>query len=588
MASSNVDADWVDVSLPMREVKRQRVTNTRPVNTTPLHENIQKNAESLLNEHPKSPIFRVDYDHSSGSLSDVYENSYPLNLRQEFSCITCRKFMRRFGNLALVDGHTGALLPLFWNPENHSDPFVGPVSAVAKLFNGRKVTTEFKVVPSKRHAGVKECGGWNHICFDFPSTRIQPEDLIGLSVASTPELTAMLTQVLKDYDLDVVRCASQLLLEDKLSYADSHKASIRWLLDLKENQNHKLEAADEVARHNLLCHMAASSFLGCLKQLRSGAVGTLLSDIKEKKSFQDIQGSWNQIAGPVSYMRPTAAPTAGNIAVAEQLFSSLGLTKEDMSREYLTSDGIPEAVYLFRDHKNKPSKSPKEGIFSHIVAKDALKKQVQQDENEWNAIDGLPSTSMSFSTFAKKVLPTATKIEYRLEENTDIYFFITGRQGTKPLMQWHNETNRASWYTNLKPAKVATYGLSAWWTPVPYVIPFPHLWDAPAATTFPLSEDPAAFKYYHSKHGFRYLIGLEGVEAGAKIQLGLFPQFMKTEFHGVRSTIETYSRMGSIERSTGVPMVGGTEINRSNDKTHLFRVKDRRGQQGTYQILLFD
>jgi hypothetical protein len=587
MAAQNAEADWVDVSLPMRELKRQRVATTQPVDVTVLHVAMQKNAESLLNDHPTSPIFRVDYDHGSGSLYDVYEESYPANLRQEFRCVTCRKFMRRFGDLALVDEHSGALLPLFWNPENHVEPFVGPIAAVAKLFAGRKASKGFKVIPSKRHAGIKECGGWAHMSFDFPETRVRPNDLAALSVASTPELAAMLTQVLKDYDLDVVRRASQLVLDDKLSYADSHKASLRWLLDLKEHQQQKLEATDEVAKHNLLYHIAASSFLGCLKQLRSGAVGTLLSDVKENKSFQEIQRSWDQIAGPVNYMRPIAAPTAGNIAMAEQLFSSLGLTKEDMRREYLTPGDIPEGVYMFRDRQHPPLTTSKEGVFDHLIPKNTSSKQSQQ-HGDGSILDD-PPASMSFSAFAKKVLPTATKVEYKLPAKTHIYFLITGRKGTKPLMQWHDDINRVSWYTHVEAGSVSSYGLSPGWTIVPYIVPFPHLWDAiPASTTFPLSEDRAAFKYYHGKNGFRYLIGLDGVDEQEETELSLFPTFLKSKFHGVRSTIEAYSKAGRIERLAGTPMVGGVEIKKSKDIKHLFKVTDQSGQQGTYEILLFE
>ena len=566
-----------------------RVSDTGRTDTTSLHETMNRNAESLLKDHPTSPIFHVDYDRSSCSLSDVYENSYDLSLRQEFSCTTCRKFMRRFGDLALVDEHTGALLPLFWNPQNHIDPFIGPVSAVAKLFGGSKVTKEFKVVQSKRRAGIKECGGWTHMYFDFPSARLLPEDLPGLSVASTPELAAMLTQVLKDYDLGTVRRASQLLLEDKLSHADSHKASIRWLLDLKENQNEKLEAVDEGAKHNLLYHAAASSFLGCLKQLRSGAVGTLLSDVKDKKTFEDIQGSWNQITDPLNYMRPTAAPSAGNIAVAERLFHSLGLTKEDMRREYLTPDGIPEAVYMFRDRQQTTLSTPTVGIFGHIVPKRALKKQPQQDGADRVSTSDDPPTSMSFSTFVKKVLPTAKRIEYKLPGYTSLYFFLTGLPGAKPLMQWHDDTNRASWYTHATSVYVSNYGLSSGWTPVSCIVPFPHLWDGiPTTMTFPLSEDTTAFKYYHSKNGFRYLIGLEGIKEQGDSELCLFPTLLKSEFHGVRSTIERYSRMGKIEMPEGVAMVGGIEINRSKDNKHQLRVTDQKSQQSIYELVLFE
>jgi hypothetical protein len=584
MALSKASADS-DVSLPVRESKRQR---TDP---TSLHESMQRNAQSLLVKYPKSPIFHVEYDSSEGLLSTVYRKSYPIELQQEFNCQTCSKFMKNYGDLALVDEETGALLPLFWNSSDNVDPFIEPVSAVAKLLASGKVTQVFKLTQQKFHAGIRECGGWTHMSFEFPSTRVQPEDIPGLSTASSTELASMLAQVLTDYDLDTVRRTSQLLLEDKLSYADGHKASIRWLLDLKEKKSDKLEAANEVAKHNLIHHIAASSFLGCLKQLRSGAVGVLLSDVKENKPFQEIKRSWNGMTQPLAYMRPSAAPSAGNIAVAERLFSSLGLTKEDMRREFLTENGIPDNVYIFRDRQCSASTPPKKGIFGHIMPKNAPKKSPKQSEIPHKRDSDVPPTSMSFSTFVRKVLPNAQKIEYRLPNSIGLYYFITGLPGSKPLMQWHDDTNRVSWYTQITPVNVATHGLYLDWTPVPYIIPFPHLWDGiPATTTFPLAEDVAsAFKYYHSKNSFRYLIGLKGIEEPGDLELCLFPTLMKSEFHGVRSTIERYSRMGRIEKPRGAAMVGGIGINRSSHNgNHVFRVTDDKGQQGTYEIVLFE
>ena len=571
-----------DVSLPVRESKRLR---TDP---TSLHESMQRNAQSLLVKYPKSPIFHVEYDSSGGSLSTVYQKSYPIELQQEFNCQTCSKFMKNYGDLALVDEETGALLPLFWNPSDNVDPFIEPVGAVAKLLASGKVTQVFKLTQQKFHAGIKECGGWTHMSFEFPPTRVQPEDIPGLSTASSTELASMLARVLTDYDLDTVRRTSQLLLEDKLPYADGHKASIRWLLDLKEKKSDKLEAANEVAKHNLTHHIAASSFLGCLKQLRSGAVGVLLSGVKENKPFQEIERSWNGMAQPLAYMRPSAAPSAGNIAVAERLFNSLGLTKEDMRREYLTENGIPDNVYIFRDRQCSASTPPKKGIFGHIVPKKAPKKSPEIPHKRDTDV---PPTSMSFSTFARKVLPNAQKIEYRLPNSIGVYYFITGLPDSKPLMQWHDDTNRVSWYTHATAVNVATHGLYLEWTPVPYIIPFPHLWDGiPATTAFPLAEDVAfAFKYYHSKHGFRYLIGLEGIKEPGDPELSLFPTIMKSEFHGVRSTIERYSKMGRIEKPREAAMVGGIEISRSSRKgNHVFRVTDDKGQQGTYEIVLFE
>jgi hypothetical protein len=65
--------------------------------------------------------------------------------------------------------------------------------------------------------------------------------------------------------------------EDKLPYADKHKAAIRWLRDLVE-KNQLSKVFDNINRHNLLYLAAADSCLRCIHQLRSGCLSTLLKD----------------------------------------------------------------------------------------------------------------------------------------------------------------------------------------------------------------------------------------------------------------------------------------------------------------------
>src|SRR2546423_7119933 len=99
---------------------------------------------------------------------------------------------------------------------------------------------------------------------------------------------------------------------------------------------------------------------------------------------------------------------------------------------------------------------PKEGIFSHIMPNNPLKKQSQQGDTDSASTWDAPPATMSFSTFARKVLPTAKKIEYSLPVSTFLYFFLADLPGTKPLMQWHDDTNRARWYTQSTSVNVST------------------------------------------------------------------------------------------------------------------------------------
>jgi hypothetical protein len=548
---------------------------------------MQRNALSLLNEHPQSPIFHVDL---SASVSDTFEHAFPVKLQQEFNCSTCRNFMRLFGDLALVDD-SGRLRPLFWDATDSTLPhlFKSPAKAVTNLFNDCKVTQEFRITASSLRAGTKEAGGWKHMSFEFPSTRVQTESPVGFTTAATSELASMLQRVLDDYNLETIQRAAVLLLENKLPYADKHKASIRWLLELKESKKLS-KAVSNSTKHNLLYNLAASAFVGCLNQLRSGALATLLLAAKEGASFEVIELRWKRICDPLQYMRPQVAPSAGNIAAAEKLFESLGLTKEDMRREFLRPNQIPEEVFIYGARPTNQSLVSTEGIFSEVVPKGPTKANLPSDSPTSD-----PPKRISFSNFVQKIIPTAKKVEFQLPEEINLFFLITGIHGSKPLMQWHTHENLVSWYTFKHPTPVKQHNLTPGWTQVSYIVPFPHLWDGlPATKTFPLlSEESTEFKYYHKQNGFRFLIGLEGVkETRDSMGLCLFPTLLKNEFHGVRSTIEAFSRMGKVERPLEMRerYVGGVSINRSDTKERerVFRVMNDRGQSNVYEIVLFE
>lgn len=463
---------------------------------------MQRNALSLLHAHSQSPIFHVDL---AASVSDTFDHAFPVKLQQEFNCSTCRDFMRRFGDLALID-ERGRLLPLFWAATDSTLPqlFKTPAKAVASLFNDCKVTEKFRIAATNLRAGTEKAGGWTHMFFDFPSTRVQPELPVELSMAAT---SLMLQRVLDDYNLETVQRAAVLVLENRLAYADKHKASIRWLLELKKSK--KLSKAVTMStKHNLLYNSAASAFVGCLNQLRSGALATLLLAVKEDASFEVIELRWNKTCDPLQYMRPQVAPSAGNIAAAEKLFGSLGLTGEDLRREFLSLNKIPDEVFIYGAPPSNQSRVSTKGIFSEVVPKRPPKANLPSDLPMSD-----PPKRISFSNFIQKIIPAAKKVEFQLPEEINLFFLITGIHGSKPLMQWHTPENLVSWYTFKHPAPVKQHNLTPGWTEVDYIIPFPHLWDSlPATKTFSLlSEESSEFKYYHKQNGFRFLIGLGGI-----------------------------------------------------------------------------
>ena len=406
------------------------------VETLPLYESMQESAKKLLKSN--ASIFHANLGGDYHVLRDAFNTGLPPEHLQAFNCTACYRFMKKFGDLAMVDAASGSLTPLFWNADMHNDFCQKSVKAVQDLFQGKKVRKVFRVTEKTMNAGNFEAGGFLHMSFKFPVQRVQVAEPKGFASATVVELAQMLDRILEDNQVSTIRKAADLLLEDKLPYADKHKGAIRWLQDLVE-KGQLAKVSDDANRHNLLYLAAADSFLGCIHQLRSGALSTLLKGLEEELSFSAIRDSWATLSGPTVYMRPTAAPSSGNIAAAERLFLDLNFSKDDLKRKYLLMKDIPRQVVMWSSPTTPQHSS---GIFSGLTPKYRPSPQFNLDD------PSIPPTPLTFASFVNRILSTATSIEYHISERLFLDFIITGLPGTNPLMQWHTPTNLASHYTS--------------------------------------------------------------------------------------------------------------------------------------------
>ncbi|OJD15337.1 hypothetical protein AJ78_04382 [Emergomyces pasteurianus Ep9510] len=600
-----MDDEWVDV-VANKDPVYSACQDALPVPPKRVHvdpkvlyQRMAKRAAEVLNSRPTAPIFHVNMSNSTLKMSTVFEYAFPPEYRQEFRCNACAHFMNRYGDLCIVDDSKGKLVPLFWTDDKALPViFRAPVSAVCKLFQEGTVGREFRITSDKRrHLGFKKKGGFGHMWFEIPSTRRVIPPAVARTMPPTNEQREMLQRILEDYNNETVRKAAGMLHENRLPHADAHKGAIGWLLEVQNSRGVLLYSptVSDTKRHNIQTHVAASAFIGCLNQLRSGALSKLLEGVKEGQDFKELDRQWRVLCDPKVYLRPQKHPKAGNIAVAEKLFEELGLTKGDMARKYLGLRDIPEDIYLFRDihvKQKAPKKEPKEGegIFSNVIPRSVPKPKTKADEK--NSAEKDNAKSISFSSFVQTILPTAKKVEIQIEEKEYLYFLITGLPGSKPLMQWHTKENLVSPFTFTSPVSTRKYNLKPGWNQVNAVFPFPHLWDAiPAVKNFPLPpSDAPEFKHYHHKHGFRYIVCLDSIEENnGKTGLCLFPSMLKSEFHPVRATIEAYSRAGTIEDPPD-NYIGGISVSRSSSQhtKRLYRVTDEYGDMKVYETVIFE
>lgn len=583
----DLDGDW-DVlttetaSLSLGRLEKQRNVN---VDTSHLLAIMQQNIDAILEKYPQAPLFFTSL-HGTDQVTNAFIAGLSEDDRLTWRCNRCHRFLQSWGDISLILPDSGELLPLLWTQDSAPLPaaYQSSALAVARLFETARITRDFRVY--KTSYGMPESRGWRHFTIHFPEKRIRKASAGGVSIQNVAELARMLERVTIDYAPQHVQRA-EALLYDKLYRGRELVDAVSWLSTVFR----LLDSCplSETRRHNLLCHIAVSAPIGWVGSLRSGILSTLLTNIKDGVSDGEIYRTWSSQTHPLNYMRPKAPPRVGGVVAAEKLFGTLNLTSRDLQRRFCTIQDIPKNVFLY-------SYQPNIAAMECPVFGSLMESAVRRE----NASCGR-TERVSFVKFAQEVLPRARLVEVWLSYSEYLFWFITGLEGTKPIMQWHTENNRVSWFTPLGRLSSHEHGLGSGWNTVTSIVPFPNLWtetsmvplsdlcEAPQVDTYnqvgsAIPEAMSRPKIPFSQQGVHFLISLKNLARRDTDSLCLFPEFLKSELHGARRVIEAYSKNGRVRMTEGNVLYGGICFDRTMPRSCLFKVTDQRGCCREYRV----
>lgn len=433
----------------------------------------------------KGPVFHASAI-DRNLIFDTFVGELPLQWRRVVNCNACKHFLQQYGGLCVV-GEDGGLISLVFPSNVATVPqyYKQSVQAVLRLFVGKSVGDEFKLQKDQsRTLGFPTKGGWNHMSVTLEQVpAVRP--LESMNSQDTNTSFTMLDRILKDNSAEVIKRTHHIIHENQLPYAESHKAPIAFLHETAQklaSQN----TENPVAYKNLITKYARSTFPGCISSLRGGMLGYLLECVNEGQDFETLKKNWMNKADPLSYMRPTAVPSVGNIESAERIFARMGYTPRDLERVFLTLDQVPQSAILWTPsapdslvsatssitlaENEHSAKAPK--LFGHLLPSPSkISKGSYEDA---------PLKDISFRQFILKVLPTILTIEVLPPNPAQLYFFTTGKPGTKPIMSFHSDaegSHTASWYAWGHPNSLSYASLQEKWTPIKAIITFPHMWD---------------------------------------------------------------------------------------------------------------
>lgn len=468
---------------------------------------------ATFNRVGNRPLFETSVD-----LNPLYLRALPRSERAVHDCHACRHFLQRFGGLVTIseDGHATSAL---WDPDAVPATYHKAVAAMALAVEGSAITGPF--LSSDPIWGTPKTGQWTHLSVRPHNTYREVALTPGQAMAAKREDFKTVSRALSEFTPAVIDEAIRLLEAGHLARSEKFVTPLQWLAGLHVS---RAKGRRKAQRDNMLWLAVATAPDGFCHP-RAAVTGTLLDDLAAGMAFDDVQKRFNAKVGGLVYQRPQAAPAAGNIAAAEKLFENLDL-KRSLERRFARLD---ETQVAWAPFVSRVRPAPHGGIFSHLAPKHDATRPVRAS--------GTPPAVLTWEKFARTVLPGAEKIEAYIHSSLRMNFIAMTtavHEDAPPVLKWDREDarNPVAWYLYHGGSLSSQWGLLSGWALVNAIVPLPPMWG----------EEPQP----HLGEGF--VLVLDGCRDSQTMQgNALFPECLRGDLHGVRSTIEAYSRNAGLK-----------------------------------------
>lgn len=483
----------------------------------------------------QEPLFTTD----ATGLWEAFISNIPLEARQHYTCHACRHFIERYAGLVTID-ESGQKHSALWGYVPTF--FSASIAAMLRILKRARVTDVFYA--DSNILGQPVTHQWHHMSVSLPHPTYYRHTLLTANqrMAEKHEEFVMLMNGLQEYPLDIINQAVALLKTDSLYRSEKCLGVAEWLLSLHQSRK---STRDHQRKVNLVWVAVATAPPGWC-HVKSTMIGTLLDDLKAGLSYHLVSSRFADKMKPTQYQRPQVNPTAGNIKQAEKLISELGLERS-LERRFARLGEI-QALWQPKEVRQEQSST---GIFSHITPKGRSNVHFDMHTTE---------KTMTWEKFHREVLPYAESIEYYVGYGRDNYAAITTAlyDDAKPILQWDNEEcrNPFSQYLYHNGSLPSQWNLATGYRKVNAVCYTPSMWTG---------------EYSHQGKAVFFII--DGCKDTRYQSSGnaLFPEILKSELHGIRATIEAYSRKAVLHGYEGVSACG-VKLHSGNAWNAKFRV----------------
>ena len=448
----------------------------------------------------QGPLFTTD---ATGLFKNYLEGIHP-NHRQHYNCNCCRKFIEDYGGLVRILD-TGVKVSPLWGKVPVPEFFEASCQRMLFMIWKAKVTGVF--FSSDTTWGNPVTKEWTHLHGKNP--RVWDGD-----ANAKREDYGMLCRAIAEYPRDAAYQAVRVLEADAVDRSEKTLGVAKWFHDLHV----RIEGARGSIRANMIWLAVAQAPPGWCHS-KSTMISTLLDDIVKGLEFSDIERRWAAKMHPLRYQRPTTV-SDGQLKVANKLVEEVSL-----KRRFAKLSDVLQKLWTptFDEVQVGPIKAG--GAFDHLIRGRQKIKPVELPAQEIRITDLIAMKPKVIQLW----VPYSSGAYYGLVTNVV--------PDAPPLLQWDGiegmARNPVSWYFYHDGSDASSWNLrGSSWVDITAIFLMPCYWQQPS-------------KFSHQGTG--YFLSLSGArDLRHKSGGGMFPENIKSEFHGIRAAIEAHDKAAEV------------------------------------------
>jgi hypothetical protein len=374
--------------------------------------------QQLLRTIKKGELFLLDVDKEQ--IWQTYLQSFDPDQRQENNCNCCRRFIQKYGSLAIVNADY--TLTNLWQFE-YMGEFAPAIQAMQAYLAGKQIKAT--LAPTEQVLGQPQTGIWHHLNLNLPRTlQLTLKSQMGLELNERATGRRVYERALTEIKPEVVTKVLDLIASNNLYRGAQYQAN---LLEFQADQLRYQQLVPELRANFCWLNSNAAG----TARIRSTAIGSLLIDLSEPGANEaQCLRSYKTKVDPANYQRVTASASnisANQLELAKQTLATLGL-ESAVYRQVATPTELPLAnlTYVHRPTVN----NQQQDIFAQLQADLPVTAKLLKN-----------ATAVSLEDLLEVELPRATTVKLLIQDRLRANCFsLVGPQTetTAALFKWDN------------------------------------------------------------------------------------------------------------------------------------------------------